>query len=261
MRAFFDHENNVKGRDVSAIRINCLLLLLMLLCSQAWAASDTANQVGWKLVSDRDGIQVYVRPSNDNSRLKTFRGVTVVKLADQYTIAALLNDYASYSKWLHFVDSATEISRTSPVLRYLRFTTLLPWPLSDRDAVLEARVVQTHPSPLSDVSIYLDGRPGLVPEVPGYVRFPEMRGIFRVRALEQPDMLEVTYQLTLDPGGYIPIWLTNILLRDAPYFTLLRLRQMVKDPKYHDKYYDYLDLLGPGRPANAHPQVMQPPTP
>lgn len=241
------------------LRCTSFLLLTLLFCGQALAAGNgsTTNN-DWKLVSDRDGIQVYMRPSNDNSRLKTFRGVTVVETADQYTVAAILNDYANYPKWLHFVDSATEISRKSEVLRYLRFTTLLPWPLSDRDAVLEARVVQTHPAPLSEVDIYLDGRPTLIPPQSGYVRFPEMRGIFRVRTLNQPDMQEITYQLTLDPGGHIPIWLANILLRDAPYFTLLRLRQMMKDPKYHDKYYDYLDLLGPGRPANAHPHVTQP---
>lgn len=244
------------------------LLLVLTLAGQAFADANTStagadtstlSNAGWKLVSDRDGIQVYMRRSNDGSRLKTFRGVTVVKLADQYTMAAILNDYASYPKWLHFVDSATELSRKSPVLRYLRFTTLLPWPLNDRDAVVEARVVQTHLPPLSDVSIYLDGRPDLIPKAKGYVRFPEMRGVFRIRTLAQPDRQEITYQLTLDPGGYIPIWLTNILLRDAPYFTLLRLRQIMKDPKYHDKYYDYLDLLGPGRPANAHPHVTQPP--
>lgn len=239
------------GTHVIIIRHFFLLTFLLLSCLHATAAED--NAAGWKLVSNRDGIQVYMRPGNETSRLKTFRGVTTVQLTDQYVLAAILNDYASYPLWLHFVDSATEIGRESPVLRYLRFTTQLPWPLSDRDAVLEARVVQTHPAPLSQVTVYLDGHPNLVPAEKGYVRFPEMRGVFGMRALGKPEQVEVTYELTLDVGGYIPIWLSNILLRDAPYFTLLRLRQILKDPKYHGKYYDYLDLVGPGRPAGATP--------
>lgn len=28
--------------------------------------------------------------------------------------------------------------------------------------------------------------------------------------------VEMTYELILDPGGYIPAWIANILLRDAP---------------------------------------------
>lgn len=232
--------------------------MLMLFCWQASAAESNVPGKEWKLVSNRDGIQVYMRPGNDVSRLKTFRGVTVVPLEDQYTLAAILNDYESYPVWLHFVDSASEIGRNSPLLRYLRFTTQLPWPLSDRDAVLEARVVQTKPAPLSDVSVYLDGHPNLIPVERGYVRFPEMRGVFRMRALDKPDRVEITYELTLDIGGYIPIWLSNIMLRDAPYFTLLRLRQVLKDPKYHGKYYDYLDLIGPGRPPGAHPASSVP---
>ena len=61
--------------------------------------------------------------------------------------------------------------------------------------------------------------------------------------------VEMTYELILDPGGYIPAWIANILLRDAPYFTLERLRRIVSKPEYQNHYYDYLDLYGPGRPA------------
>jgi hypothetical protein len=63
--------------------------------------------------------------------------------------------------------------------------------------------------------------------------------------------VEMTYELILDPGGYIPAWIANILLRDAPYFTLERLRRIVSKPEYQNHYYDYLDLRGPGRPSAA----------
>ncbi|WP_223424381.1 START domain-containing protein [Alcanivorax limicola] len=224
------------------------LLLLLLYWGPATAA-DPMEELDdtWRLVSDRNDIRVYMR-HRDDSRLKTFRGVTHITLKDQYALAAVLEDYGNYPRWLHFVDGAEEFARDSPLLRYLRFTTHLPWPLANREAVLQADVVQDPAFPQHGVTVYLQGRPELLPENDRYVRFPEMSGILAARFLDN-DQVEFTYQLILDPGGYIPAWLANILLRDAPYFTLDRLRRMVLRPEYHGKYYDYLDLSGPGRPA------------
>lgn len=238
-----------------------LLLALLVMFYQSGVAAPgedttgyTALNPNWKLVSDRKGIKVYMR-HNDESRLKTFRGVTHIKLKDEYALVALLNDYKSYPQWLHFVDGATEFARKGPLHRYLRFTTTLPWPLKDREAVLRADVVQkldpNDPSKGS-VMVYLRNRPNLIPPNPDYVRFPQMNGIFGARRLGNNEV-EVIYQLVLDPGGYIPAWIANILLRDAPYFTLLRMRRIIQRPEYHDKYYNYIDLHGPGRPADAHP--------
>lgn len=206
----------------------------------------------WRLVSDRNDIQVYMR-HRDDSRLKTFRGVTRMTLRDQYALAAVLEDYASYPRWLHFVDGAEEFDRDSPLRRYLRFTTHLPWPLANREAVLQADVVQAPGGPEGGVTIHLGNRPELLPPTDRYVRFPEMQGLISVEFLDG-DEVELTYQLILDAGGYIPTWLSNILLRDAPYFTLDRLRRIVLRPEYQGQYYPYLDLRGPGRPAISAPE-------
>src|SRR5690606_33390493 len=77
---------------------------------------------------------------------------------------------------------------------------------------------------------------------------PEMEGIFQLTRLGK-DEVEVVYQLVLDPGGYIPAWLANMLLRDAPYFTLDRLRRIISRPEYQRRFYNYVELRGPGRPA------------
>jgi len=230
--------------------LRLIALLLVWCCSASSHASitDAAElDPAWKLISDRNGIQVYMR-HRDESRLKTFRGVTRFTLADEYALAALLEDYESYPRWLHFVDGASEFGRQSSLLRHLRFTTRLPWPLNDREAVLEARVSQTISPERESVTIYLHNRPDLLPVDNNYVRFPEMEGIFQLTRLGK-DEVEVVYQLVLDPGGYIPAWLANMLLRDAPYFTLDRLRRIISRPEYQRRFYNYVELRGPGRPA------------
>ena len=226
--------------------MSLLLVWLLATTGHASITDDPELDPAWKLITDRNGIQVYMR-HRDESRLKTFRGVSRITLSDEYALAALMEDYPSYPRWLHFVDSATEFERHSPLLRRLRFTTQLPWPLNDREAVLEARVSQTLTPERESVSVYLDNRPDLLPANDRYVRFPEMEGVFQLTRLGNNEV-EVVYQLVLDPGGYIPAWLANVLLRDAPYFTLERLRRIITRPEYQGRFFDYVELRGPGRP-------------
>ena len=222
---------------------------LVLLAALLAAGRLPAQPGAWQLVSDRNGIQVYMQ-HGDRTPLKTFRGVTRFPLADEYAMAALLNDYQAYPDWLHFVDSARELGRSNEQVRQLHFTTLLPWPLADREAVLQTRVIQASDPSNEEVVVDLSNRPNLLPPDPDYVRFPHMEGMLRFRRVA-PGEVEVVYQLELNPGGYIPAWLANILLRDAPYFTLERLRRVVHRAEYQGHYYDWLDLRGPGRPEPA----------
>jgi hypothetical protein len=219
---------------------------LVVLVAALLAGRLHANNGAWQLVSDRNGIQVYMQPG-DQTPLKTFRGVTRFPLADEYAMVALLNDYYAYPDWLHFVDSARELGRSNEQVRQLHVTTLLPWPLADREAVLQTRVIQGDGPAGKEVVVDLSNRPDLLPPNPDYVRFPHMEGMLRFRRVAQEEV-EVVYQLEMNPGGYIPAWLANILLRDAPYFTLERLRRVVHRAEYQGHYYDWLDLRGPGRP-------------
>lgn len=188
----------------------------------------------------------------DESRLKTFRGVMRMALDDEYAMLALYNDYDSYPKWLHLIDGASEIGRDNPLRRQLRFTTRLPWPLSDREALLDADM-RMHITPEDEhVVVFLNNNPDLLPANDDYVRFPELEGLFKIQRLA-PGEVEITYQVVLDPGGYIPAWLANMLLRDAPYFTLERLRRIIVQSEYRGLYFPYLDLHGPGRPKDIPP--------
>lgn len=235
-----------------AVQIGLAFLLVLVFSS----AQADDNPQDWKLVSDRNDIQVYMK-HRDESRLKTFRGVTRFELKDEYALVAVLNDYPSIPKWLHFVDSAEEFDRKGPLDRSLRFTTQLPWPLADREAVLQADVHENMTEEQQSVMIELINQPDALPPNNDYIRFPEMWG--KLGFVRMGDnQVEMTYELILDPGGYIPAWIANILLRDAPYFTLERLRRIIRKPEYQNQYYDYLDeLRGPGRPDNASSVASQ----
>lgn len=221
-------------------------LLLILLTSWSFPTTAAPDNDDWKLITDRNGIQVY-RQLDDESRFKTFRGVTRMELADEYAMLDLYNDVDAFPRWLHMIDDARELGREGPLDRNLRFQINLLWPVRDREVLLNARQIQVVTPEAEYVTTLLRSRPGLAPENGDYVRIPELEGVFKLERVA-PRVVEVTFQVRMDLGGYIPSWIVNMAMSDQPYFTLVKLRRMVQREQYHGKYYDYLDLFGPGRP-------------
>lgn len=208
-------------------------------------AHAMAGDDGWQLTSDHDGIQVYTRQPAD-SRLKAFRGVTTITLDDPYAPVAVVNDYANVPRWLHFVTSVQEIGRRGPLDRDLIFQVDLPWPVSDREALVRARA--WNPAGTFDTVIRFSNAPALLPPNGDIVRFPELDARFDFH-WAGGNRLVLTYELVADPGGYLPGWLVNLVLRDAPRVTLERFTKALARPEYQGRYFDYIQVppgMGPG---------------
>ncbi|MFP1678161.1 START domain-containing protein [Alloalcanivorax sp. C16-2] len=231
--------------QISALRLSLLMLLPLL--TGAGTLTPLAEERQWRLISDRQGIQVYQPARVPDSRLRGFRGVTRLRVTDEYALVALLEDYAAYPDWLHLVDGVQVLNRDAPGPRRLRLTTRMPWPLTNRDAILESHVSQGR----GTVVVSLLNRPATLPPAPDYLRVPALSGELRFERVA-PDQVEVVYQLLFDPGGRIPGWLTEVLLRETPHFTLERLNRVVRRPRYQGHYYPELDLNGPGRPSSEN---------
>ena len=54
--------------------------------------------------------------------------------------------------------------------------------------------------------------------------------------------MEVTIEVILDPGGAIPAWIANIILRDIPYFSLKRLRRVINQPRFQGVDTGYYEV-------------------
>lgn len=198
--------------------------VLVLAC--LWPVPASAAEAGWHLVSDKNGIQVYRQ--EDAARIKTFRGVTRFPIGNPASIEALLNDYPAIPRWMHFISGGVELSRRSYMERKLRFTTELPWPLSDRDVVADFTVQAVSPTLWRIVAV--DDPKAPVNE--DYVRIPDLNGRLEFRFFPETREAEATYEIVMDPGGYIPGWAANIVLKDTPYFTLFKLRGILAEPQY-----------------------------
>lgn len=218
------------------VRAGAWVAVAFLLLAHAALAAVPSGDAGWRLVSDRNGIKVY-RQDDDDARIKTFRGVTRFPIENPSSLEGLLNDYAAIPRWMHFISSGEETARKSYLDRTLRFKTELPWPLSDRDVVTRLTVTQRG----STVDILAVDDPA-APKDESYVRIPDLNGRFSFRFFPATKETEVTYEIVMDPGGNIPAWASNIVLKDTPYFTLFKLRRIIQEEKYQKfqgKFFDY----------------------
>lgn len=214
-------------------------LLIALLATLLLAGHATAAEAPWRLVSDKNGIQVYMR-HDDSARIKTFRGVTRFKVQNLNAMSGVLNDTPNMPRWMHFISQATELRRTDYLNREYQFLTRMPWPLADREAVVRLLVRQDPKD--KGVTVHVINAPTLLPPNDNYVRIPQMNGRFAFVPTGVEKEVEVTYELILDPGGYVPAWIANIVLKDTPYFTLERLRRVVERPEYQGWKEPVLDL-------------------
>ena len=191
----------------------------------------------WDLVTDRDDIKVFMAHDND-ARIKTFRGVTTLPMEDYTSIGAAFEDYDFVASWLHMVSEIEKLDRKSPFDREVYVTTRLPWPVSDRDTPLWVGLEQR-----DNYSVYIPFHhmSDRMPEKDGFVRIPQMQGFFLFKPIE-PGKVKMTFQVVLDPGGYVPAWLANMILRDIPYFSMKRLRRVVNLDKYQNTGHGYYEV-------------------
>lgn len=217
------------------------LLALLLLPLSASANDLKVDNRQWKLVSDRDGIQVYMA-HNDDSRIKTFRGVTVVELNDFYSPMAILDDEKYLSRWLYLIKDVREIKRRTPLDRDYQVITGLPWPVADRDAGLHFQLGQDPKT--GAFEIHFRAKDGIVPVSDDYVRIPEMTGHFSSVPIGGKK-IQVSFEVLLDPGGYIPAFLVNFILKDIPYRSLLKFQRLINTERFAGYYVDYVTVPEP----------------
>lgn len=197
-----------------------------------------AGEPEWRLVTDRDGVRVFMA-HNDDSAIKTFRGEAVIPMSDFRAIGNQVDDYEFIASWMHMISSISEIDRDSDIDRQIWVTTRLPWPVSNRDAALDLELRQEPET--GAVIVAYEANDALMEPQSGYVRMPALKGMLRFTPL-QPGEVHVTFEVVLDPGGYIPAWIANLILRDIPYFSLRRFQRVSDQERFRDSDSGYYSI-------------------
>ncbi len=246
----------------TAARFAPLLLPLLVLTqpADAMAADNQPAQKHWQLISNRDGIRVY-RAHDDKTRIKTFRGVTTIELRDFYAPIAVFDDEEGLPRWLYLIRDLNELQRRSPTDRDYHVLTNLPWPVTDRDAGLHFTLGQNPQT--RAIQILFRTQKDLVPIQDDYVRIPEMTGHLNVLPLVGKNV-QITFEVLVDPGGYIPAFLVNFILKDLPFVSLQRLRRIINTNRFRGYRVDYItapeawaDMMPTGKSSAVQAPAMQ----
>lgn len=177
----------------------------------------------WVFRKERDSIKVYTRTEEDNP-VKSYRGEM-----DLYTsmakISTVLGSIESFDWWdANIRDIKVLAYEKEKLIRYYLVYDL-PWPVTDRDLCVEAKITFDPVTGKRIVhAIPLDG---VIPEKPDMVRIKNYWQDWTMQPAA-PGMIHVTLEGSVDPGGYIPAWLVNMVITDTPLNIMRKVREKVE---------------------------------
>jgi len=186
--------------------------LISCVCLAALMISPAFCQPGCSLRIDKDSVKVYSCKTPD-SKIKSIKTVFEVHATSNQVIAMIL-DVNGYNNWQYHAINAhiLEQKSSNELVYYLEIVS--PWPASNRDLNVHLKI--EHDKATDHINVYANSIPDFIPEKKGIVRVPMSKSQWVVKPLSA-SRLSVEFTMLVDPGGYVPAWLINMVAAEAPY--------------------------------------------
>ena len=184
--------------------------------------SFTAEVQAWSLAKEKEGIRVFTQDSS-YSGFKMFRGEVQLRANFERTLE-FLKDAKIATEWLHDCIESRLLESFSSSHYTVYQAIKAPWPVHDRDYVLDIRVNRSESIRKAVIQVKGLDRPDLVPLKNKRVRVTELIGTWTVTETAE-NSVEIIYQTEANPTGKIPAWLANAFVVDQPFNTLLNLKK------------------------------------
>ena len=194
----------------------CWLCLLL--------AGPVAAETRWQLVKEGHGIRIYTAVSGPRD-FKSIKAVAVFEGTLEKFITVVL-DIENQPNWVYGTRRSAILKKVSnrEILYYVE--TDLPWPASNRDAVIRTRVKENQADNL--LSVTAVGEPRAYPTQDKLVRVPHFSATWQVRTVGK-NKLSLTYLLDVNPGGSLPPWIVNLFVTKGPYESFRKLSGLLKN--------------------------------
>jgi hypothetical protein len=213
-------------------RISLTSLLAVFLC---WPATLLA-QADWELRRDEMGVQVYTR-SLEGYAYKQVRSVVSLENTRLSSIVSLILDTSQCSRWSFRCSEARVIERLGEQESYVYTVTDLPWPASDRDMISHATWVQDPQS--LEVIIRGDAVADLLPAQDGLVRVRHAAISWRLTPRADASV-QLDFTALIDPSGNLPVWITNQMLVETPFRSLIGIRDLANTSQFINATRPYI---------------------
>jgi START domain len=175
------------------------------------------------LRKDTDGIKVFVCKS-DHEKFKTLRAEFTLENTSIEKYLEFLFAVEDYPAWQYNMAHAEILSKISNDEMIYRSEIDAPWPLEDRELFVNFKV--TRDAGPDQITIAIRNIASDRPVKSGLVRVPFFSALYHISVINQTS-LKIVYNLKIDPGGSIPVWLVNIAMAEGPYESFRNLKKRI----------------------------------
>ncbi|PVZ66384.1 hypothetical protein [Pelagibaculum spongiae] len=233
-----------------------LLAMPIVSVKAASVQAEEKEQGSWQLRKQQDGITVFVRGTEKVGGLKEFKGIALMK-ARMETVAELMRDIPAATQWMADTEVADVIHATDDYNYRVHNVTSMPWPVSDREMVVDISVEMNYPKGRADIHMNaLDPAPYSDLLDGDRVYMDSSHVVYTLQYIDR-EHTQVTYFASLNIGGSVPAYLGNLVIVDIPFTTLGNMRKMLKKPKYIEAGKQSVDRLKIEQALLEHPLTEQ----
>lgn len=192
------------------------------------------SQENWELIKNVDGIKISTK-NTKNIDFKSFKANMVLD-NNIHAFIAVLTDVEGLINWGYKIKNASLLKKSGDTLQIYYAEAKAPFPYKNRDGIYRNRF--TWISDTNTLSVDIEILDDYLELKDQFVRI-KGNGFWEVKVLPS-GKLDVTFVMLVDPGGSIPAWLANIFVDDSPYYTMQKLREVIKIEKYKNQKYNFI---------------------
>ncbi|MDP1745155.1 MAG: START domain-containing protein [Bacteroidota bacterium] len=203
------------------------IALILLFVFYLGATSFSTASGDWQLKKDEKGVTVYTRNA-ENSDFKELKAVAYVKTSIS-SIVGLLYDFEKYPEWVYKCGASGTLKTISEKELIHYQTVIAPWPISNRDFIVNIKIGQDEITKVVSIRSYATGT--YIPVSPDYVRIMNFNASWTLTP-QRDGTVEIVYQLLVDPAGAVPAWAVNMAIVDGPFETMNKIKERVFKEEY-----------------------------
>lgn len=206
-----------------------MLIYLVAVCGTVLVSAlpGLARASEWEVIKEREGIVV-------SRRLVEGRGLPQLRSIGEvpgtpYEVLAILLDVPAHVSWLPDCVESTTVREIDTWRNIIYSRTNAPWPVSDREVVLENEIIFVDPPTKVKVTFTAIAAPD-VERGRGTVRMPMVTGFYEIEAVDDASS-RIHYEVDADLGGSLPDWLVKRHSTKNPFETITGLRRRLEETR------------------------------
>jgi hypothetical protein len=211
------------------------LCLALLVLPNIVFAQMANTQYEWEEKRNKKDIVIQTS-AVAGSGFRAVRGEMTVK-GSVASLVALVEDLQNCPKWADLCKEARVEKRVSETESFAYIYNDIPFPVSDRDVY--THVIWTQDPITKRVSMTSNATTGGTPESKA-VRIQNAVSQWHFTA-NQDGTTTVESFAHIDPNGPTPAWVTNMMLVDSPYKSMITMRKIIESGGYADAKVPFLE--------------------